>query len=52
MKGLLVRAADVLGPRAYLAWRNRARLPILMYHVVTERPLTRPQLAELIAVAR
>lgn len=40
MKGLLVRAADVLGPRAYLAWRNRARLPILMYHGVTERPLT------------
>jgi peptidoglycan/xylan/chitin deacetylase (PgdA/CDA1 family) len=39
VKGALTRMADALGVRAFLAWRNRERLPILMYHGLVERPL-------------
>jgi peptidoglycan/xylan/chitin deacetylase (PgdA/CDA1 family) len=39
VKGALLRAAETLGVGAFLAWRNRRRLPILMYHGLVERPL-------------
>jgi peptidoglycan/xylan/chitin deacetylase (PgdA/CDA1 family) len=39
VKGALLQAADALGVGAFLAWRNRRRLPILMYHGIVERPL-------------
>lgn len=39
MSDLLPRLSGALGGNAWLAWRNRRRLPILMYHGVVERPL-------------
>ena len=39
MKTAILRTADALGLATLLAWKNRRRLPILMYHGLVERPL-------------